>query len=50
MRRRIVQDALMGICTIALFIAVGVMMVTTWAEHPAEQTINGVVYMESLLS
>ena len=30
MTKRYMKDALMGVCTIAMIVVVGVMMITTW--------------------
>lgn len=48
MTKRYIKDILMGVCTLALFVMVGVMMVTTWVGHPAEQPIDGGAYVESI--
>ena len=48
MTKRYMKDALMGVCAFALFVMVGVMMITAWAGHPAEQPIDGYTYMETI--
>lgn len=48
MTKRYIKDVLMGLCVLAMFVAVGVMMITTWAEHPAEQSVSGYEYMERI--
>lgn len=48
MTKRYIKDALLGIFVVALWAAIGVMMLTTWAEHPAESVVNGYAYMESI--
>lgn len=48
MTKRYMKDALMGVCTIAMIVVVGVMMITTWAGHPAESPVSGYAYMEAV--
>ena len=46
--KRLAQDILMGICTIAVWAVVFSMMFTSWAEHPAERPVSGIEYMEEI--
>lgn len=48
MTKRYIKDALMSICAVAMCVVVAVMMVTTWAEHPAESPVSGYSYMASI--
>ena len=46
------HDRARMVCMIAavglMWGAVGSMMVKAWAEHPAEQPVNGLVYLEMI--
>lgn len=44
LRRTICMAFAMGL----MWLIVLTMMVTAWAEHPAEQPVNGYEYMESI--
>ena len=46
--RRKLQDTLLYLCALAIWIAVVTMMITAWVEHPAEQPIDGRAYLESI--
>ena len=43
-----IRDFMLVLAFLVWFCAMFVAMVITWAEHPAEQPINGHTYMEQL--
>lgn len=48
MTKRFIEELLSGICVVAVCVAVGAMMFTGWAEHPAERPVSGYAYMETI--
>lgn len=49
-KRENIQTALMAAALMILFAVLMVTSIRIWAEHPAEQQISGVEYLESIRS
>ena len=47
-KRERIETFFMAVAAVLLWAMVLSMMVNAWAEHPAEQFVNGYEYMESI--
>ena len=47
-KREIRKTVFLVLSMLLMWTLVLTMMVTAWAEHPAEQPVNGIVYMETI--
>ena len=47
-KREIRKTVFLVLAMVMMWALVLTMMVTAWAEHPAEQPVNGYEYMESI--
>lgn len=48
MKRERIRTAAMAFVLMALWLAVAAASCKVWAEHPAEQPVNGAEYLESI--
>lgn len=49
-KREFINTLLMSIVALLMSVMVLTMMVKAWAEHPAEQSVDGRAYLESIQS
>lgn len=47
-KRERIETAVMSVAAVLIWAMVFSMMANAWAEHPAEQFVGGVAYMETI--